>query len=150
MAQMNALQAKQEFNKVVNSADEILDEVEGVFPLDFFPDRIAIDRTQVTVVERMFFGTGDVTSIRIEDILDVTAYVGPFFGALHIKTRFFGPEHPYVVRNLWRDDALRLKAVILGLVIAVKDNIDTTAIGKAELLPKLVRLGQGLPMAEIM
>jgi hypothetical protein len=133
-----------ELTKVVEGAQEILARATTVFPLDLFPDAIIVDRTQVTITQRSFFFVGGTTSIRVEDILNVTANVGPFFGSVKISTRFFDPDKPYEITKLWREDALRLQAIIQGLVIAAKREIDTTAVDKQDLVDGLTKVGQNI------
>jgi hypothetical protein len=135
----------EELAKVVEGAQEILARATTVFPLDIFPDTIMVDRSQVTITQRSFFFVGGTTSIRIEDILNVTANVGPFFGSVKISTRFFDPDKPYEITRLWREDALKLQAIIQGLVIAAKREIDTHNLDKDELVDGLTKVGQTPP-----
>jgi hypothetical protein len=135
------LKARQQLNQIVNDSQDILVSIRTVFPFDLFPDVITVDRTQVTITHRRFFAMGGVTSIRIADILNVTADVGPFFGMLKISTRYFDPDRPYAVRWLWRDDALRLKSIIIGLVVATKEAIDASSVASSELVVKAAEVG---------
>jgi hypothetical protein len=131
-----------ELHKAVMSTQDILAAAKTVFPFTLFPHQIIIDRSQVTVTHRTFFMVGGLTSIRIEDILNVTVEVGPFFGTLKLTTRYFNAEAPYVVNYLWRRDALRLKAIINGLVIAAKKDIDADAVETKQLVKGVEQLGQ--------
>lgn len=135
-------QALQELRTIAASAQEVLASATTVFPLDLFPDTITVDRTQVTISQKKFFGMGDVTSIRLEDILNVTAQVGPFFGSIRISTRYFDPDKPYEVTRFWREDALRMQAVIQGLVITLKKEIDASVLPGQQLAEEAERLGQ--------
>ncbi|HKX72700.1 MAG TPA: hypothetical protein VJM32_01660 [Candidatus Saccharimonadales bacterium] len=137
--------ALQQLRTVAANAQEVLASATTVFPLDLFPDTVTVDRSQVTLSQRTFFWMGDVTSIRIEDILNVTAQVGPFFGSVRISTRYFDPDKPYEVTRFWREDALRLQAVIQGLMIALKKDIDASAVDSKELAEEAERLGQPAP-----
>jgi hypothetical protein len=129
--------------KVVDSAQEVLARAKTVFPLDPFPDTVAVDREQVTITHRWFFFMGGMTSIRIDDILNVTAGVGPLFGSLRISTRFFDPDKPHEIKKLWRWDAMRLQAIIQGLLVAAKKSIDTDVLEKNELVEGLSKVGRG-------
>lgn len=131
-----------ELHKAVNSSKDVLAAATTVFPFTFFPHRIIVDRSQVTVTHRSFFMVGGLTSIRIEDILNVTVETGPFFGTLKLTTRYFNAEAPYVVNYLWRRDALRLKAIINGLVIALKKDINADAVETQQLVKGVEQLGQ--------
>jgi hypothetical protein len=139
--QQPSVQARRQLNQIVNDSQDILVSVKTAFPFDLFPDSISVDRTQVTITHRRFFAMGGVTSIRIPDILNVTADVGPFFGMLRISTRYFDPDRPYEVRWLWRDDALRLKTIIIGLVVAIKEAVDASSVASNELVAKAAEVG---------
>lgn len=142
VTQQAKAKALNELHKIAESSQEVLASASTVFPLDLFPDRVAVDRTQVTIAHRTFLWMGDVTSVRIEDILNVTANVGLIFGSLRISTRFFDPDKPYEIPRLWREDALKLQAIIQGLLIASKKDIDASALEGAELVQEAAKLGQ--------
>lgn len=140
--QQERLEAIQELHKVAKGSQEVLMTATSVFPLTLFPSTVAVDRTQVSITKRVFIMAGNVTSMRLEDILNVTAQVGPFFGTVHIETRFFDTDKSHEVRLLWRHEALRLAALLNGLIVATKNNIDITKLGRRELVDELVRIGQ--------
>lgn len=141
----SAIQAKtnaslRELTDVAKNAQDVLISASTIFPLTIFPDTIAIDRVKVNVKRRMFFKLSTTTSIQIDDILNAEVSVGPFFGALKIWTRFFSNE-PLVVNYLRRDDALALKRILQGFIIARHKKIDCAQIDKAELVRVLDELG---------
>ena len=131
--------------QVIGDSNEVLADAKTVFPFTLFPDTITVDRSKVSVTQRSFFNIGEVVSIRIEDILNVAANVGPFFGSLRISTRFFDNDEkkPYIVNWLTRDDALRMKRIIHGYLVATKQKIDCSALSTPELAAMLDQLGQG-------
>jgi hypothetical protein len=137
--------ATQELKKVIGGSHEVLVSASTVFPFTLFPDTVTVDREKVTVVNRFFFRVAETVSIAIEDILNVTADVGPFFGSLKILTRFYDPEKPYSVDYLWRGDAERLKRILQGYVIAHQKAIDCTPLETKELARMLNKLGMGAP-----
>jgi len=141
--------AEEKLSDVVGTSHEILLNATTVFPLTLFPDTVTIDRTKLTITRRNFFATAEVVSIQIEDILNVTASVGPFFGSIQIHTRYFDPHKPYVVDKLWRDDALKIDRIMQGYSIAIKENIDLSALDSKELTNKLDELGKSVPSAKL-
>lgn len=142
VSQQAKTKALHELHKIAESSQEVLASASTVFPFDLFPDHVTVDRTQVSIAHRTFLWMGDITSVRIEDILNVTANVGLIFGSLRISTRFFDPDKPYEIPRLWREDALRLQAIIQGLLIASKKEIDASALDGAQLVQEAERLGQ--------
>lgn len=81
-------------------------------------------------------------SMRIEDILNVTASIGPFFGSVKIVSRVMNSEQPFDVGLFWRRDAIRLKRIIQGYVIALQRDIDCTSLSAGELAAMLDKLGE--------
>jgi hypothetical protein len=138
-------EVKKEINKAVGGSQEILVSATTVFPFTLFPDTFTLDRTKATITHREFFRVGEVLSIRIEDILNVTANVGPFFGSIKISTRFFDPQKPYSVNFFWREDALKIKRIMQGYLIALQKKIDCSALSTQELAKLLDELGQSAP-----
>lgn len=143
--------ARKELRDAIGGAHEVLVSAQTVFPFVLFPDTITIDRSKLTISHRSFFRIAEVVSLRIEDILNVTANVGPFFGSLHIATRFFGTsgseasDKSYRINWLRRDDALRIKRIVHGYIIALQRKIDTSALSTAELAGLFTELGVDTP-----
>lgn len=122
-------------------SQEVLYEATTTFPFVIFPDTITIDRVKVTVTRRWFFGSSQVTSIQIQDILNFEANVGPFFGSLKVWTRFFH-EEPLVINYLTRNDVSKIKCILQGYVIAIHSEIETSNIPKHELIRMLHHIGE--------
>lgn len=127
--------------QMIKSSHEILVSATTVFPFTLFPDTIMLDRSKITIVKRNFVLSSETISIRIEDILSVTVNVSPFFGSIQILTRVFGTEKPYQVNYFKRNDAIRLKHIIQGYLIASKRDIDCTNLEHEELINLLETLG---------
>ena len=140
-----AAEAQQALTQTIASAQEPLVTATTVFPFTLFPDTIVIDRTKFTVTHRTFFRAAEVMSIRIEDILNITADVGPLFGSIKIATRFFDTQKPYAVRYFWRNDALRIKRIMQGYIIATQKQIDCSKLSAKQLATMLDELGGSGP-----
>lgn len=141
--------AKQELQSAVKGTHEVLIEATTVFPLTLFPDTVYVDREKITVTQRLFFKLSEVVSIRLEDVLSITADAGPFLGSLKISTRFFDPKKPYSVNYLWRHDALKIKRIVQGYIVALQKNIDCSTLPVPELRNILDKLGQAAPGEEV-
>ncbi len=133
--------AQEELSTAIGNAKEVLVRATTVFPFTLFPDTITLDRAKLSVTHREFFKVGEVMSIRIEDVLNVTAHVGPLFGSIKIATRFFDLEKPYSVNYFWREDALRIKRITQGYIIAMQQEIDCSSLSTKELSAMLDKLG---------
>jgi hypothetical protein len=142
-------QATEKLVKVIGDAHDVLVRATTVFPLTLFPDTLTVDRTKLTITHRDFFNSAEVLSITVEDLLNITANVGPFFGSIKISTRFFDPDKPYTVDHFWRADALKIKRIVQGYIIARKKNVDCSALPTAELAKTLDELGKVAPEEKV-
>ena len=131
----------EKLKNIVTKSHEVLMTVNTVFPITLFPDSVTVDRTKVTIIRRDFFWSSDVMSIRIEDVLNVSASVGPIFGSLTIASRVMSTIDHFKIDHFWRNDAIRLKHIIQGYVIAQHNNIDTAHLSTSELIETLRELG---------
>jgi len=133
---------KRGLREIASQSHEMLMMANTVFPITLFPDSVTVDRTKVTITRRDFFWSSDVLSIRIEDVLNVQVSVGPLFGSLTIASRVMSTIDHFQISHLWRNDAIRLKHIIQGYVIAQHNKIDTSHLLREELVETLIELGQ--------
>lgn len=127
----------------VRRSHDILAAVKTIWlPINLFPDSIVVDRAKVTITRRTFFWTSEVITTRIEDILSVTANLGPFFGSIIIATRVMNSTDHYEIDFFWRRDAMYVKEIIQGYVIAQHNNLDTSHLNRDELIDTLLDLGR--------
>lgn len=140
--QVQKQHVQEELAEAIGDSHDILIRATTVFPFSFFPDTLTVDRSKVTVTHRDFFKVGEVISIQIEDILNITATVGPLFGAIKIATRFFDPGKPYMIDHFKRTDALKIKRIVQGYLIARQKDIDCSALSTHELAIMLDKLGR--------
>lgn len=131
-------------SEAIGHSKDILFIASTVFPFSLFPDTVAVDREKVTIVNRTFFRVAEIVSLRIDDVLNVMADVGPFFGAVKIQTRFFDAAS-YSIKFLKRSDALKLKRILHGYVIANQKGIDCDGFTADELATLLDEIGKDSP-----
>lgn len=131
----------EKLKKIVKQSQEVLASANTVFPVTLFPDTVFVDRTKVTIIRRNFFWSEDVMSIRIQDVLNVSASVGPLFGSLTIVSRVMSTVDHFQINYFWRSDAAHLKHIIQGYVIAQHNKLDTAHLEKGELINTLEELG---------
>ncbi len=133
-------ESKQELREAIKGSNQVL--VSATAALSLFPDTLTVDRAKLTITKRTFFRTAEVMSMRIEDILNVTATVGPFLGTVKIVSRVMNDEQAATVGPFWRHDAVRAKRITQGYIIALQRGIDCSALGTRELADMLDKLGQ--------
>ncbi|MFI5212851.1 MAG: hypothetical protein ACHQTE_02725 [Candidatus Saccharimonadales bacterium] len=112
-----------------------------ILPNNLFPDTVTVDRTRITIVQRTFFWSSDVISIGIDDILNVSTSCGPLFGSLTISSRVMNSTDHYKINYFWRKDAVYLKHIIQGYVVAKHNDILIDDLTKEQLIETLLELG---------
>jgi uncharacterized membrane protein len=136
---------KTDVEKLINvteAAQKPLLTAQTVFPFVLFPGTIDIDRQKVTIVHRSFFRVASTFSLQIEDLQVVTVDVGPFFGSVHLASKFF-IDNLQTIDFLKRADAVKIQRLLQGYMIAKQRGIDCSAIDEKQLLTLLNDLGQG-------
>lgn len=127
---------------VTTGAQDILVTANTVFPFMLFPDTISMDRQQLTIVHRTFFNTATTVSVQIDDILNVESNVGPFFGSLHLSSKYF-VNNVKSIDFLSRSNVIKIQKLIQGYMIAHHREIDCSTIEKDQLIILLNDLGHG-------
>lgn len=142
-SQTELQKAEEALKTSARTASEVLVTATTVFPFTLFPDTITVDREKVTIVRRLFFGAANVKSIKLEDVLDVTAGTGPIFGSLRIMSRGIVPDSSYKLQFLKREDALKVKRIIQGcIILSSKEGVDLDVIETKQLVDMLERSGR--------
>lgn len=136
------LDPREGLKKLIRKSHQLLASAQTVIlPINLFPDSVTVDRTKVTITKRTFFWTSSVISIRIEDVLNVACSTGPIFGSLTVSSRVMNSTDHYEIDFLWRKDAIYLKQLIQGYVIAQHNQIETSHLNRRELVRTLLELG---------
>lgn len=136
------LDPREGLRKIVRKSHQLLASAQTVIlPVNLFPDSVTVDRTKVTITKRTFFWSSSVISIRIEDVLNIACSTGPIFGSLTISSRVMNSTDHYEIDYFWRKDALYLKQLIQGYVIAQHNQIETSHLNRQELIHTLLDLG---------
>jgi hypothetical protein len=139
-----ATQQIKEMASAVDTAQEILLEVNSAFPFALFPDTLKVDRQKVIIVHRNFFQTAQIINIQIGDLQAIEADVGPFFGTISITTKQFS-NTVNKAHRLARKDVLEAQSLLQGFVIANQKELNHSEIEKDQLIQLLKDLGQGAP-----
>jgi hypothetical protein len=137
-ARNRAQQQIMDLKRAVKKSHEVIASAQN-FAL--FADRVVLDRTKITIIKRSFFWSADVISIQVEDVLNVSSSVGPIFGCITIASRVMNTTDHFEINTLWRRDAIELKHVIQGYVIAKHTGINTDSLPRSQLLETLRELG---------
>lgn len=129
----------EELKRVISHSHEVIASAGTVLPF-LFSDDITLDRTKITITKRNFILSAEVISIHIEDVLNVSAAVGPIFGSLRISSRVMNSVDHFDIGRFWRDDAIRIKKIIQGYLIARQNGVQTDHLSCEELAKTLFEI----------
>lgn len=127
---------------ITEGSRDVLMSVNAVLPIQPSPNSICVDRQKLTIVHRTFFGSSDTISVQMDDIHNVEAFVGPFFGEIRIFSKYF-VNNVQSLPGLKRSDAIAIRRLIQGYMIAHHKGIDCSRIEKDRLVELLTELGKG-------
>jgi hypothetical protein len=133
----------EDLQELTAKSQDVLYEATTVWPFTLFPDTITLDREKLTIANRFFWRTANITSVPVGEIMSAEAIVGPFFGSLHLTFRFFA-DNTKDVNFLTHKDAVEMQRLIHGYIIAHRREIDVSKNSKEELIKLLCELGQGV------
>ena len=135
---------EQKFDDLVDRSKNVLFRLQSAIPLDPFPDVIEIDVSQVHITFYNFFKSKRLHSIALKDISNVFVETTYMFGNLKIVDRNF-VENEISIPYLKRDEAIKAKKIIQGLMISDREKIDLSQVHDNDLAKKLEELGSPTP-----
>lgn len=98
------------------SRNPVLYKTRSVFPFQFFPDTYIIQEKNFFIIRKTFFATGWTEMLPIKDIASVRMYSGPFFASVSILRKVL-PQTSFELRDLWKNDALKIKELLDALIM---------------------------------
>ncbi|MEK7092211.1 MAG: hypothetical protein AAB907_01145 [Patescibacteria group bacterium] len=131
----------EKLDMLLKGSQRILLKASSVFPFDFFPDELTIDENKVNIIFHPFFFSKDVHSIMIEMIRDIEVETGPFLAVLKLVPDGY-PGHALELRYLKRNDALKARRIIEGLMVARRHGIDPSKLDSPDFLKQIETLGK--------
>ena len=136
-------ESRGKFEALVNRGSEVLFKLQSVFPFDLFPKTITIDPGKVTVKFQEFFSSGEIRSISIGSIGQIYVDTGPIFATLDIVDQVYVDESSRIkIAYLKKEEALRARRIIQGLIIARNEDIDIAKVHDGDLVRKLEQIGR--------
>jgi len=138
------MDSENQLKKIMDFADKSEDKLlilEDSAPFRFKSNSLVIGRNKVSIIERSGFKDEKVTSINIEDLLNVTVTANIFLGTVSLYTKYYVKE-PLKMKSLSRDNAFLAKRVIQGLLVCREKNMDINKIPRSELVMQLERIGK--------
>jgi len=120
-------------NSLKVQAREVLHEAKSVFPFDFFPTKIVVDRFKIELSYGMFFFSKQLHTFPMGGIHNVTVNTSPFFSSITFEVAGLEKNPapiPYVVPK----DATIIKQLIDSIKLASESGVDVAHLKKEEIL----------------
>lgn len=135
-------QSKQKINELIQNSQKPLYKLSTIFPLDLFPDELIIELDHVNIYFHEFFSTGQMRSIPIQNIGEVIIETSPLFTTLKIIEGMIGTGVELNLKPVRRSEATKAKRIIMGLMIADKEEVDLSGLDPADVARKVEELGK--------
>lgn len=134
---------KKKLDSLVQKTSRVLIRISTVFPFEFFPTIVTVDEKKVSISRGIFFSSRTIESILVKDIRTVIVSSNILFASVKIQ---LGPmataeQGPPTIYWLWKNDADRLRRIILGLVACEEEDIDLSQFEKRDLIRKVDQIG---------
>jgi len=131
---------EEKLHNLAEKSSQVLFTAHTVFPFDLFPNTLTVNANKIDIVNVSFFASRQTTSIPLHDIANVEVQTSPFLATLRIINIRY-PMHPTVVRYMKKDDAVRAKGIIDGLLVALSQGADISEIEPGKMLADIEKLG---------
>lgn len=131
----------EKLDTIQKASNQVLFHCRSVFPFNFFPDEVVVDKNKVDLVYGYFFFSKEVISIMLEDIRTVEVTSGPFFASLKIDIVGF-EINPEPVRYLSKSCALEVRKIVVGLTKAKREEIELTEIKNPKVRSRTKNIGE--------
>lgn len=132
------------FRDVVKASRRILFQTKNVFPFDIFPDKLIIDENKIDIVFGTFIFSEEVFSIPYNRLSGATSSIGLFFGSISMEIQGY-EENPPMLKWLWRQDSIKARRLINGLVTAHRQGIDLTKLDLTQAMDLVEEIGTAQP-----
>lgn len=115
----------------LNRANEVLFEFDTLFPFDFFPDKVVLDRFKINVIKKDFLGSERITTIPLSGSVSVKVSTGPLSSQMIITD----PDQGEVkVENVPTEAAQHFRELVEGIVVGIRHGISFLSMSKEEII----------------
>lgn len=124
-------------------SNDVLFQCKTVFPFDFFPDTLVIDKTKVNIVYRMFFWSETVHSIMLKNIKDIQVDSNVFFAKMTIIPDVYMGQATSI-SYLHKSCAFEARRLIQGLMLCYREGLDISDLDARDIKNKIETVGTAL------
>lgn len=136
--EQSAIDERKKIDKLVRKTSSVLLRIKSIFPFDFFPIEIIIDRTKIDIFEKTFFFSKEMRSISLDQVTDVAVNSTIFFAQLVIGIK---ESEPLKISFLGKKDAARARELLQGLLLGIQEQVDFSKLRPDEVVEKSRKIG---------
>lgn len=140
-------QTRHKLENISQRHDLELIRAQGVFPFDLFPDTIIIDTTKITLVRKQMLATEQIITIPLKDVSDAHVQTALFLASVtfaympHASSPGMLKPEEETITCLRREDAIRIKNIIKGVLVAIAEEIDLAKLSPEEVENVIEKFG---------
>ena len=140
---IDRMKKEDKLRELAQRSNETLFKCNTVFPFDFFPDTLIIDKTKINIINKVFFLSESVHSIMIRTIKDLQVDSNIFFAKLTIIPDVYMGQSTEI-SYLKKSEALMARRIIQGLMLCQREDVDISDLDAKEIRTKIETAGSAL------
>jgi hypothetical protein len=140
---IDKMRKEEKLTNLAKMSNDILYKCETVFPFDFFPDTLIIDKTKVNFIIKQFFFTETVHSIMIKNIQDIQVETSVLFAKLTVIPDVYLGQ-VITITYLNKSHAQEARRIIQGLMLCCKEGVDISDLDASEIKSKIETAGTAI------
>lgn len=125
----------------ITQENEFLFKFSSVFPFQFFPDEVQLDKLKMTIIKRDFFFSKRITTLPITTTIQVKIFRGPLTSSISIDDTNSIHQDPIFIRDIWLSDAITFHNLVQGMVIGIRQGVNLMTMRKDEIFETASRWG---------
>ena len=134
------LQSRDKLKTLAEKVSTPLLQITTIPYLKVFPITLTIDLKKITINSTNFYKSHSIETLAFEYLKEVTVETGLLSSS--IKFVLSGQtQHPIILPHFHRDDAIKAKQIILGLLNCQKEQIKVMELDPHQDLPKIIAVG---------
>jgi hypothetical protein len=129
-------------DSLLKKSRKVLSKISTHKPFSIYQDSIIIDEVKIEIIHRFLWGTEKIVTALIKDLKGAQVQTGLYHSSLIIQIaglEFF----PETIGYLEKNEALKTRRLIHGLIACDKNGIDITKIEDINLIDNLEEIGRG-------
>lgn len=131
---------QQKFQRLAARSQNVIYKIYSSSFLNISPIALIIDENKVTIVSKHFLGGEEITAMPIQELKSVNISMSMFSAMLTFDLDGYEDSPPFL-KGLKKDEALKARRIILGLIVCRESGIDLTKVEAENMVWELENIG---------